>query len=93
MPRSARNIVWLATLVLLVAAGAVAQNRGWGRRGRGRSGPIVYTEGNDAVDERLVKTAREIASHSSGTPAQPSPPPLPRHPPPPPSPPPSPPPP
>ena len=68
MPRSARNIVWLATLVLLVAAGAVAQNRGWGRRGRGRSGPIVYTEGNDAVDERLVKTAREIASHSSGTP-------------------------
>jgi hypothetical protein len=29
---------------------------------------MVYTEGGELVDERTVRTAREIASHSTGTP-------------------------
>ncbi len=39
------------------------------RRGRRYSdGPIYYSEGGVPVDVRVVKTAREIASHSTGTP-------------------------
>jgi hypothetical protein len=59
---------WLVLGVIALAAGVcVAQNWG-GRRWRGGGGPIVYTEGGDAVNEDLVRTAREIASHSTGTP-------------------------
>ena len=61
-----RQLFLCGALALLVA------NIGWGQRrfggGRFGNGPITYTEGGDAVDERTVKTAREIASHSSGTP-------------------------
>ncbi len=69
----------IAATVLLAAGLCLAQNRGFGgfgggRRGGGRGGfgrgggsfgPIVYTEGGAAVDERTVKTAREIAAHST----------------------------
>ncbi len=68
-----RKTLLLGALALLVAGVCAAQNRGWGSGGWGRGfrrngGPVVWTEGNEAVDERVVKTAREIASHSSGTP-------------------------
>jgi hypothetical protein len=60
---------WLILGIIALAAGVcVAQNWG-GRRWRGDfGGPIVYTEGGDAVNEDTVRTAREIASHSTGTP-------------------------
>jgi len=57
-------------ILLVAAAGVLAQRRGGGgRRGWGGddSGPI-YTEGGFSVDPDTVRTAREIASHSSGTP-------------------------
>jgi hypothetical protein len=45
---------------------------GWGRRrGRGwidSGGPIVQTEGGELVNEDTVRTARETATHSTGTP-------------------------
>ena len=53
---------------LLVSLAAVAQFRG-GRFGRGGGGGTMhYTEGGMPVDENTVKTAREVASHSTGTP-------------------------
>jgi hypothetical protein len=68
--------ILLAGAVAAMAVGiAVAQDwggfggrRGWGR-GRGdSSGPIVTTEGGEVVNEDTVRTARETASHSTGTP-------------------------
>jgi|ERR1043166_2240177 hypothetical protein len=57
------------TLLLLVTAGAGVCLAQWGRGGRryNDSSPY-YTEGGVAVDERTVTTAREVASHSTGTP-------------------------
>lgn len=67
-------------LAVLVAGICLAQERfrpGGRRGGRGggewrhggdSTGPIVYTEGGDAVNEDTVRTARETASHSEGTP-------------------------
>src|SRR5215468_5542059 len=60
--------------MMLVAGVCVAQNwfgpeggrRRW--RDRGNFGPIVQTEGGDLVNEDTVRTARETASHSTGTP-------------------------
>ena len=43
----------------------LAQNWGWGRD---HYGNMIRTEGGEWVDETKVKTAREIASHSTGTP-------------------------
>lgn len=57
---------FLLSLTLLVALVAGAQFRG-GRFGRG-GGSVHYTEGGVPVDENTVKTAREVASHSTGTP-------------------------
>jgi hypothetical protein len=57
-----RAALFLLALVLLAGL-ASAQ-----RRRRNMDGPIFYTEGGDAVDARTVKTAREVASHSTGTP-------------------------
>ena len=59
----------LIIALLLVAGISLAQ---WGRRWD-NVGPIVVTEGRDGengveVDERTVKTAREVASHSTDTP-------------------------
>jgi hypothetical protein len=59
----------LLLLLLALAGGAFAQrNRFGGRFGRDPNSRVEYTEGNVPVDEDTVKTAREIASHSSGTP-------------------------
>jgi hypothetical protein len=63
----------LVTLVALRGTASFAQPPG-GRRGGfrgyggGDSGPIVLTEGGVPVDENTVRTARETASHSTGTP-------------------------
>ena len=62
-----------ATALLLVGL-CLAQEwsgRGPGRRGRFRESleaPYVKTEGGDLVNEDTVRTARETASHSTGTP-------------------------
>ncbi len=53
-------------LLLLVFAASLSFAQ---RRSRRFSeGPIYFTEGGQQVDERTVKTAREIASHSTDTP-------------------------
>ncbi len=64
--------------IFLIAFTSLAQDwggpgggrRGWGRRwgGGDSDGPIVQTEGGDLVNEDTVRTARETASHSTGTP-------------------------
>ena len=52
-------------LMLVLFAGLASAQR----RGRRYSdGPIYFSEGGVPVDVRVVKTAREIASHSTGTP-------------------------
>ena len=64
----------LAAAVAMLAGLCIAQERfgngGGRRRGRGgySGGPIVQTEGGDLVNEDTVRTARETASHSIGTP-------------------------
>jgi len=62
----------LLVILLLITAGVLlAQQR---QRGRWRDyrnfegSHTVQTEGGDLVDEDTVRTAREIASHSTGTP-------------------------
>lgn len=56
-------------LLLLVTALVLSASLGYAQwRRRNSDGPIYYTEGGDMVDVRTVKTAREIASHSTGTP-------------------------
>jgi len=57
----------LLALLMALAAG-VAQR--WGGRGWWQGGDTgtTYTEGGVAVDADTVRTAREIASHSTGTP-------------------------
>jgi hypothetical protein len=64
------KILFLSALALLMVGICAAQNwGGWGRR-QVNEGPIVYTEPPDvvAVNEDTVRTARETASHSTGTP-------------------------
>ena len=70
MKRSRRVFV----LAMLVAGMGIGQF-GPGGGGRGRwswneevGGPYVRTEGGDLVNEDTVRTARETASHSTGTP-------------------------
>ncbi len=58
---------------MLFAAAAVLAvgmcfGQGWGRRERYDNGNIVTTEGGERVNQDTVQTAREIASHSTGTP-------------------------
>ncbi len=65
-------MILLSVSVTLVAGVSVAQfRRGGGRQfwGADNSGPIVYTEGGDAVNEDTVRTARETAPHSVDLPA------------------------
>src|SRR2546426_11808894 len=60
----------LTCLILLLISGVVLAQRWGGRRSRSgdeRTG-VMYTEGSVPVDVDSVRTAREIASHSSGTP-------------------------
>jgi hypothetical protein len=56
----------LIFIFLLIASGAVLAQQHF-RRWGGNS-PMVRTEGGVWVDETKVRTAREIASHSTGTP-------------------------
>jgi hypothetical protein len=63
----------LGATALLLAGVCVAQEwfgRGGRRGGRGAAteGPMMQTEGGDMVNEDTVRTARETASHSTGTP-------------------------
>lgn len=62
----ASSFVWL----VLVGADALAQfpPGGFGGRDADPGGSLVRTEGGVIVDEDTVRTAREIASHSTGTP-------------------------
>ena len=69
--KTGRTILLLGTIAVLTAGICAAQGwfgrgarRGWGNNG----GPIVQTEGGDLVNEDTVRTARETASHSTGTP-------------------------
>src|SRR5215471_12667625 len=64
--------VWLkrfliGVAVILVAGLSLAPNRRWRSRWDS-SGNMISTEGGDWVDQTKVRTAREIASHSTGTP-------------------------
>lgn len=59
---------WLLVLLLVIVLAGVCTAQNWGRRRRWNSGPMIRTEGGEWVDETKVRTAREIASHSSGTP-------------------------
>jgi hypothetical protein len=67
-----RKIFLFAAAATLAAGFCAAQN--WARHpGRhwpdiNDHPPIVFTEGRDPVNEDTVRTAREIASHSTGTP-------------------------
>ncbi len=56
----------LAAALVLGLGVCVAQNWRWGDRYG--NGNMVRTEGGEWVDQTKVKTAREIASHSTGTP-------------------------
>jgi Domain of unknown function (DUF4159) len=57
----------LILLLLLLALGVVlAQRNFFG--GRFGGGDMIRTEGGEWVDQTKVRTAREIASHSTGTP-------------------------
>ena len=58
----------LVSLMFFLVAGATLAQRGRNRRDWGEGSHIVRTEGGDMVDEDTVRTAREIASHSTGTP-------------------------
>jgi hypothetical protein len=73
--KNRRKTTAVAGALLLLAGMCLAQDwfspEGGRRRGRGwsgDSGPIVETEGGDPVNEDTVRTARETASHSTGTP-------------------------
>src|ERR1051325_5597531 len=63
---------WFVALLLFAAVASMcfAQFRGgWGgRRWRGDDSGVTSTEGGVPVDTETVRTAREIASHSTGTP-------------------------
>lgn len=60
------SLVVVVLLLVLSAGVCVGQFRY--RRRSNRDGPVYFTEGGELVDVRTVKTAREIASHSTGLP-------------------------
>lgn len=66
------TILLLGAFAVLTAGICAAQSRygagRWRGWGGGHDGPIVVTEGGDYVNEDTVRTARETASHSTGTP-------------------------
>jgi hypothetical protein len=69
-----RHIILLGTIAAVAASAALAQPfRGTGSRAdpygdNEPTGPWVRIEGNTVINEETVRTARETASHSSGTP-------------------------
>src|SRR5215472_7051712 len=62
-----RKTVLAVGILVLVAGLSLAQNRRWRSRWDS-SGNMIQTEGGEWVDQTKVQTAREIASHSTGTP-------------------------
>jgi hypothetical protein len=62
-----RVVAIILVLMLALAAGLSQRWGGRGWRDGGYTG-ITYTEGGVPVDSDTVRTAREIASHSTGTP-------------------------
>lgn len=63
-----RKLLWMGAVLTLVGNVGIAQfQRGGGGGGRG-SGPFIRGEGGIAINEDTVQTARETASHSTGTP-------------------------
>jgi hypothetical protein len=58
---------WALSLLLVLALAGICAAQNWGRR-RFDNGNMIRTEGGVWVDEATVRTAREIASHSTGTP-------------------------
>ncbi len=66
--KSGIDRILLGGLMVTLASVCAAQPRGAGGRFRFGNGNMVRTEGGEWVDETQVKTAREIASHSTGTP-------------------------
>lgn len=61
-----RKTILVGTVIVLLTGLCVAQNYRWGRRFG--NGNMVRTEGGEWVDQTKVRTAREIASHSTGSP-------------------------
>jgi hypothetical protein len=66
------RFVWLALIAVLMASDCLAQGRrggrgGFGGWGGGDAGPYISTEGRELVNEDTVRTARETATHSTGT--------------------------
>ncbi|HEX4265384.1 MAG TPA: DUF4159 domain-containing protein [Verrucomicrobiae bacterium] len=59
---------WLLLLLFLLAFAGICSAQYWGRRYRPGAENMIRTEGGEWVDETKVRTAREIASHSTGTP-------------------------
>jgi hypothetical protein len=77
MPRLRPHVLASVYLALMFAgSGLVAQNQpprgNWGSDRWGNEndlgGSLVRTEGSGVIDEDVVQTAREVASHSTGTP-------------------------
>lgn len=68
------NRLFLILLLVAITSAAISQGRRFGRRYSYDDGPIYYTEGGEPVDTRVVKTAREVASHSTETPVWKNPP-------------------
>ena len=69
--KTRRMILWLGACAALTAGLCPGQSwfgPGARRRWGGNGGPIVQTEGGELVNEDTVRTARETASHSTGTP-------------------------
>jgi len=60
-----KTILFVVGAVLLAGL-CLAQNRSWRRRFD--NGTMIQTEGGEWVDQTKVRTAREIASHSTETP-------------------------
>ncbi|MDB6131124.1 MAG: hypothetical protein JWM04_2231, partial [Verrucomicrobiales bacterium] len=76
--KTSNKTIGLVAVALLIAGVCAAQFRGGrgfgggfggGRGGRGGgSGPIWRLEGGGTVDESVVRTAREVDTHSTGSP-------------------------
>ncbi len=70
--KTSRTLLLSGALAALATGICVAQFRTGGGRGfsggGGDTGPMIQTEGGVWVNEETVRTARETASHSTGTP-------------------------
>jgi len=58
---------WLLAFVLMLVLAGICTAQTWGRR-RWGNGNMIRTEGGEWVDQTKVRTAREVASHSTGSP-------------------------